>query len=154
MNLARFYFFLTACFLGACSEHHDHSAHAGGTHVHQPLRGGILLELGPHGSGHNLELLRNEKDELEIFILDAHAENYIRIKQPNIELSLNDRNHTLTLNAVPDSATGETVGNTSHFRSNQSIANLLPLQGKITAIQIGSKNYVQTAFSFSKNSQP
>jgi hypothetical protein len=58
------------------------------------------------------------------------------------------------MNAVPDSATGETVGNTSLFRSNQSIANLLPLQGKITAIQIGSKNYVQTAFSFSKNSQP
>ena len=154
MNLARFYFFLTACFLSACSEHHDHSAHAGGAHVHQPLRGGILLELGPHGSGHNLELLRNEKDELEIFILDAHAENYVRIKQPNIELSLNDRNHTLTLDAVPDSATGETVGNTSLFRSNQSIASLLPLQGKITAIQIGSKNYEQTAFSFSKNSQP
>lgn len=154
MNLVRFYFLLTVCLLGACSEHQDHSAHAGGAHVHQPLRGGTLLELGPHGSGHNLELLRNEKDELEIFILDAHAENYIRIKQPKIELSLNDRNHSLTLDAVPDSATGETVGNTSLFRSNQSIANLLPLQGKIIAIQVGSKKYEQTAFSFSKNSQP
>jgi len=154
MNLARFYFLLTASFLGACSEHHDQSGHAGGAHVHQPLRGGILMELGPHGSGHNLELLRNEKDKLEIFILDAHAENYVRIKQPKIELSLNNRNLRLTLDAVPDSATGETVGNTSLFRSKESIANLLPIEGNITAIQIGSKNYEQTAFSFAKNSQP
>ena len=67
------------------------------------------MELGPHGSGHNLELLLNNKGEFEIFILDAHAENYVRIAQSTIELNLADNNRTLTLNAIPDPATGETV---------------------------------------------
>jgi len=109
------------------------------------------MELGPHGSGHNLELLLNNKGEFEIFILDAHAENYVRIAQSTIELNLADNNRTLTLNAIPDPATGETVGNSSLFRSSQSVENLLPIKAEMVNVTIGSSNYLNTPLSFSGN---
>jgi len=109
------------------------------------------MELGPHGSGHNLELLQNNKGEFEIFILDAHADNYVRIKQSTIELNLADNNSTLTLNAVADPATGEKVGDSSLFRSSQSVQNLLPMKAEIVDLKIGSSNYSNTPLSFSGN---
>lgn len=134
-----------------CSEDWKKGGNSGGGHVHQAMRGGILMELGPHGSGHNLELLLNNKGEFEIFILDAHAENYVRIAQSTIELNLADNNRTLTLNAIPDPATGETVGNSSLFRSSQSVENLLPIKAEMVNITIGSSNYLNTPLSFSGN---
>ena len=134
-----------------CSDEREKGGNSGGGHVHQAMRGGILRELGPHGSGHNLELLLNNKGEFEIFILDAHAENYVRIAQSTIELNLADNNRTLTLNAIPDPATGETVGNSSLFRSSQSVENLLPIKAEMVNVKIGSSNYLNTPLSFSGN---
>ncbi|MDA9120046.1 hypothetical protein N9J83_07880 [Opitutales bacterium] len=134
-----------------CSDDQKKGGNSGGGHVHQAMRGGILMELGPHGSGHNLELLLNNKGEFEIFILDAHAENYVRIAQSTIELNLADNNRTLTLNAIPDPATGETVGNSSLFRSSQSVENLLPIKAEMVNVTIGSSNYLNTPLSFSGN---
>lgn len=134
-----------------CSDDREKGGNSGGGHVHQAMRGGILMELGPHGSGHNLELLENNKGEFEIFILDAHADNYVRIKQSTIELNLTDNNSTLTLNAVADPATGEKVGDSSLFRSSQSVQNLLPMKAEIVDLKIGSSNYSNTPLSFSGN---
>ena len=134
-----------------CSDDREKGGNSGGGHVHQAMRGGILMELGPHGSGHNLELLENNRGEFEIFILDAHADNYVRIKQSTIELNLADNNSTLTLNAVADPATGEKVGDSSLFRSSQSVKNLLPMKAEIVDLKIGSSNYSNTPLSFSGN---
>ena len=134
-----------------CSEDRKKGGNSGDGHVHQAMRGGILMELGPHGSGHNLELLLNNKGEFEIFILDAHAENYVRIEQSTIELNLADNNRTITLNAIPDPATGETVGNSSLFRTSQSVENLLPIKAEMVNVAIGSSNYLNTPLSFSGN---
>lgn len=138
-------------FAWGCSEDRKKGGNSGGGHVHQAMRGGILMELGPHGSGHNLELLLNNKGEFEIFILDAHAENYVRIEQSTIELNLADNNRTITLNAIPDPATGETVGNSSLFRTSQSVENLLPIKAEMVNVAIGSSNYLNTPLSFSGN---
>jgi hypothetical protein len=134
-----------------CSDDRKKGGNSEGGHVHQAMRGGILMELGPHGSGHNLELLLNNKGEFEIFILDAHAENYVRIEQSTIELNLADNNRTLILEAIPDPATGETVGNSSLFRTSQSVENLLPIKAEMVNVAIGSSNYLNTPLSFSGN---
>ena len=119
------FYFVWLSFTG-CSDHaHEH----GSLHVHQPLRGGVLYELGKHGSGHNFELVTNEKGQLELFVLDAHAENYVRISQKQIDLQIIDSNNSITvlpLLAIADPATGETLGNTSLFRSTSKITDLLP----------------------------
>ena len=136
--------------LSGCSSDH-HSSDHGGHHIHQPLRGGVLMELGKHGSGYNLEILQNPADQLEIFILDAHAENYVRIAQPSIELTLRDSNQTISLGAVADPATGETVGNSALFRTESNISKNIPLQGILRSLKIGSKTYTDQPFEFSGN---
>ena len=128
-----------------------HSSDHGGLHIHQPLRGGVLMELGKHGSGYNLEILQNTNDQLEIFILDAHAENYVRISQPSIELTLTDSNQTMSLGAVAARATGETVGNSSLFRTESNISKNIPLVGTLRSLKIGSKTYTDQPLKFSGN---
>jgi hypothetical protein len=150
------YFLLPALLLLILGCSGDQSTHSSGSaHVHQALKGGKLLELGQHGSGYNLELVLNENGLLELYILDAHAENYVRIKQPTIELFLADYNasapNPLVLHAIEDSATGETVGNTALFRSLQDVNDRLPIAGILKYVEIGSKTYTNQAIEFSGN---
>lgn len=155
VNMNYLSLFISLIFLVGCSEHqHDESCGShDGYHVHKPLLGGELIALGEHGSGYNLELLLDEKNLLSIYILDAHAENFVRIKQKSIRLVLSDENSTaLTLHAVSDSATGETEGNTSHFQTKQSVKDHLPISGVIQEIKIGSKDFQETKVSLSGNS--
>ena len=136
-----------------CTEHqHDDSCRShGGLHVHKALLGGQLMALGEHGSGYNLELLIDEKNHFSVYILDAHAENFIRIEQESLQVDLSDGNTTsLILHAVADSATGETVGNTSHFKTKGTVEKFLPLNGIIEMIEIGSKQYSEIEFAFPK----
>ena len=147
-----FFSLFSAALLLLCGCSSDpHSSNHGSAHIHQPLRGGVLMELGKHGSGYNLEILQNHEDQLEIFILDAHAENYVRIAQPSIELTLTDSNQTMSLGAIADPATGETVGNSALFRTESNISKNIPLQGILRSLKIGSKTYTDQPFEFSGN---
>ena len=144
---------LIALFVVGCTEHqHDESCGShGGLHVHEPLLGGQLMALGEHGSGYNLELLIDENNHFSVYILDAHAENFVRIEQESLQMNLSDENTTsLILHAVADSATGETVGNTSHFKTKGTVEKFLPLNGIIEMIEIGSKQYSEIEFAFPK----
>ena len=147
---------LIALFVLGCAEHqHDESCEShGGLHVHEPLLGGQLMALGEHGSGYNLELLIDENNRFSVYILDAHAENFVRIEQESLQIDLSDENTTsLILHAVADSATGETVGNTSHFQTKETVEKFLPLKGIIQTIEIGSKQYSEIEFFFPNNPQ-
>ena len=144
---------LIALFVVGCAEHqHDESCGSrGGLHVHEPLLGGQLMALGEHGSAYNLELLIDENNRFSVYILDAHAENFVRIDQESLQVNLSDENKSsITLHAVADSATGETVGNTSHFQSKGKVEKFLPLNGIIEIIEIGSKQYSEIEFAFPK----
>ena len=150
------FFMLSTLFVGGCAEHqHDESCRShGGLHVHEALLGGQLMALGEHGSGYNLELLIDKKNRLSVYILDAHAENFIRIEQGSLQVDLSDGNKTsVILDAVADSATGETVGNTSHFQTKGTVENFLPLKGVIQMIEIGSKQYSEIEFFFPNDPQ-
>jgi hypothetical protein len=142
-------FILFTLFVVGCSEHqHDESCGShGGLHVHEPLLGGQLMALGEHGSGYNLEFLIDDNNRLSIYILDAHAENFVRIEQESLQVNLSDEKKTsITLYAVADSATGEKVGDTSHFQTKGTVENFLPLKGIIQMIKIGSKQYSEIEF--------
>jgi hypothetical protein len=103
-------------FAAGCHRHdHDH-AHGHG-HVHVAPHGGTLVELGDHQF--NLELLLDRATgELQVFLLDAHAENFVRVDWPTMELSLaraGAGEEPVLLPAIADPLTGETVGNTATF---------------------------------------
>jgi hypothetical protein len=109
---------LAAAMLAAgCSKSHDHdkkSAH--GAHVHVAPHGGTLIEIGDHA--YNLELLRDKAaGKLTAWVLDGHAENFVRLPAREIAfVAMPGGTYTpITLKAVGNSATGETVGDTSQF---------------------------------------
>ncbi len=105
-----------AVMTAGCSKSHDHGSHAHAGHTHKAPHGGILVELGEHA--YNVELVRDRTaGKLTAWILDGHAEQFIRLKSPTLELiAMPGGNFTrLTLQAVANPATGETSGDTSQF---------------------------------------
>lgn len=77
------------CTLAACTKKdphagHDHSAHA--KHVHTAPHGGKLIELGEHAF--NLEFVRDAATgKLTAYLLDGHAESFVRISAPSFEIT-------------------------------------------------------------------
>ena len=152
-----FLIILTSLFFGACGSDHDGHGHSpsSGTHVHSALNGGMLVEVGEHGSGYDLELCLHDEGFLQIYVLDAHAEGFVRIAQPTIEVIIPDANgtqQTLVCDAMADPVTGETVGDSALFTSIKRIDDQLPLKGMIPSIQILSQSYENISFEFNGNS--
>lgn len=102
----------------ACSKsgRQDHGSESAAGHVHIAPHGGTLVELGEHA--YNLELVRDAAaGKLTVFVLDGHAEHFVRLPSATLELvAMPGGQFTpLTLRAVANPATGETVGDTSQF---------------------------------------
>lgn len=102
---------------------HDHGqepAHApaeGNGHKHGSQHGGVAVELGEHQ--YHLDFLHDPATgTLTAWVMDAHAENFVRIAAGSIPLSVTvgDAKQALVLSAVANPSTGETVGDTSQFR--------------------------------------
>jgi hypothetical protein len=132
--------------LAGCSKH-DHS-HSGGGHVHKAPHGGQLIELGEHA--YNLELVRDTATgTLTAYLLDGHAENFVRIAAPAIDLTAfsGGQKRTLSLKAIANSVTGETVGNTSQFAAQADwLTTGGELNGEIGAIEIRGTKFKPAAF--------
>ena len=142
--------------LGSCGQDHDGHGHSeSDPHCHAPPHGGVLIELGEHGSGYNLELFLEDQGFLQIFVWDAHVDNLVRIEQENVDLLIPEDNgtqKTIVCAAVADAATGETVGDTSLFASSEPMADQLPLKGVIPSIKVIGKTYENIPFEFNGNS--
>lgn len=151
----RFSLLLPIClFLLSCGGDSGKSG-SGGHHVHVAPHGGQLVEVGEHGSGYNLELVLHPDGFLQIYVLDAHAENFVRIPAPSIEIEIpveGNASRTLLCEPVADTATGETVGNTSLFTSTERISDLLPLQAVIPQLQLMEFVYENVSIEFSGKS--
>ena len=150
------YLFLTVSllFFFSCGEEQQEEIHS--AHNHPAPHGGQLVELGEHGSGFNLELVLHEQGFLQIYVLDAHVQNFVRISANSIDIEITDQNGTariITCEPIEDPITGETVGNTSLFTSTERINEILPLQGVINKIDIVEFPYENVEINFSGNQQ-
>ena len=112
---------------------HDHAARAG--HAHTAPHGGTLVEVGAHAF--NLEFVRDPSGKLSAYVLDGHAENFVRLKAPSFDLVLTaPEARTVTFRAVANPATGETIGDTSQFDAADAPKAGTPLQGKVPSLEI------------------
>lgn len=150
---------LVAFGTGGCGGHDDaeaHDAHEGGAahtgHVHQPKYGGTLVELGQHEG--NVEVLRDPAaGKFTLYVLDAHAENFVRIPARTVTLvaEVGGSPRELVLQAVGNAATGETPGNTSQFDGTAEwLKSDAPLTGRIPELTVQSKTYRDVRFQLSK----
>jgi hypothetical protein len=100
----------------AGQEPHPASTQGHAGHHHDPPHGGAPVVLG--AEAYHVEfVLDADTGRLRAYVLDGHMERFIRIPAPALDvvLDLPGGPEPLTLAAVADAATGETVGDTSHF---------------------------------------
>ena len=110
--------FLVSLLLAACGRHEHAAEKGGGGHAHTAPHGGTLIEVGEHA--YNLEFLRDgAAGKLTLWALDGHAENFVRLKAPAVEVTVKvgAEKKAISLKPVANPATGETVGDTSQFEA-------------------------------------
>ena len=105
--------------LAACSRSNESrptgSAHG---HEHKAPHGGTAVVLG--NEAYHLEFVSNPAGgTLTAYVLDGHMENFIRTNVESFEVraKLGDEIRPLIFRAVANTATGETVGDTSQFEA-------------------------------------
>ena len=136
--------------LAGCGKHE--TTPAGGGHVHHAPHGGTLVELGEHA--YNVELVRDSAaGKLTAYVLDGHAENFVRIAATSFELIAitGGEKKPLTMRAVANPATGETVGDTSQFEAQADwLKNVAEFPGSITSLEIRGSKFNNVALQLHK----
>ena len=149
--------FAYLCFV-SCGHDHEHGEHDDDhdEHVHTAPHGGTLVELGEHGSGHHLEVLLDANGTIEIYVLDGEAENFVRVKQEEIELQATvEGNETIkiALKAVEDPTTDETVGDTSLFRAKMELKGVKTFKGVLQTLTIKGAKYENEPFAYPEGNE-
>ncbi|MBL9202425.1 MAG: hypothetical protein JNL39_18085 [Opitutaceae bacterium] len=134
--------------LAGCGKHDSHAGHDHGGHVHKAPHGGLLVEIGDHA--YNVELVRDDAaGKLTAYVLDGHAENFVRLAAPSITVTAYAAGgrQTATLAAVANTATGETVGNTSQFEGPAAwLKDAGEFNGEVGALEIKGSRFSPAAF--------
>lgn len=142
---------------GNAAMHADKHADAG-QHVHVAPHGGALVELGEHFA--NLELVLDAAaGEMTVYVLDAHAENAVRVEQPQMQLEWwsptektaaggksqlteKPRKYRLALRAAANALSGETAGDSSEFRGqDDALRGTQRLEGVILEVVVKGQTF-------------
>ncbi len=131
---------------GAKADPHAGHNHGGG-HVHRPLMGGELVEIGAHQF--NLELKFDAgRGVLQAWVLDGHAENYVRVAMDAFDIQeAGGARRTATLRATANAMTGETVGDTSFFEGEAAwLREFKHFDGVVKAIRVRGVDFRDIEF--------
>lgn len=139
--------------LGGCGKQEPVSLPAtqGHGHAHTAKYGGVLVEVGSHEF--NLEVLVDPAaGKLTLWTLDAHAEAYVRIAAPQIELvaKVNDGPEVaLVAKPVANPATGEVAGSSAQFEAvSAALKGAKDVEGQVKSIILGSKTFSGIRFDW------
>ena len=139
-----------APFAGCARQPPAAAAAAPRRHEHHPPHGGTPVVLGDEA--YHLELVRDPgAGVLQVFILDGEMENFIRAAMPSftIEATVGGETRRLTLQAVPDPATGETVGDTALFSAEAEwLRTAGSFDGVVKSVTIRGSTFTDVAFNF------
>lgn len=135
---------------GCGKKHDDHAPRATGGHSHAAPHGGLLVEIGAHQ--YNLEFVRDPvAGKLTAYALDGHAENFVRLAQQEIALSVRrgDIGTTLVLKAVANPATGETVGDTAQFEGTAEwLQGSIPFDATVQSVTFRGTTFENVRFTW------
>jgi hypothetical protein len=158
-------FILSVVALAACggkeetaSHDHEQQEQAGhehaevGAHAHTAPHGGTLVVLGDEFA-HIEFVLDAEEGKLTAYILDAEAENPIRLSQGQIDMDVTSdsfpESHRLLLLPVANELTGETVGDSSQFEASAPyFKGLSQFYGGIAEITVRGQTFATVTFEF------
>lgn len=119
-------------------------------HAHTAPHGGTLVELGEHA--YALELVLDPADgRLTAWVLDAHAENFVRIAAREFEVvaTVAGTPRSLRFAAIANPATGETVGATAQFEAQADWLRTTPaFDALLTSLEVRGTTFSAVAFHF------
>jgi len=145
---------LPLALVAGCSKH-EPAPSASATpphHEHKPPHHGTPVVLGDEV--YHVELVRDAATgKLQAYVFDGELETFIRSTVPTIEIDavVNGQPKTITLSAVPNPATGETVGDTSLFEGQEDWLKTNPeFDATLKTITIRGTTFADVKFNFPK----
>ena len=133
----------------------DHAAGPSHGHSHQPKYGGTMVELGEHQG--NLEFVRDASaGRLTAYVLDAHAENFVRVPLASFTLAttIAGKAETLVFQPVANAATGEKPGDTSQFEASAGWLKTAPVfDAVLPQITVRGTTFKDVRFNFPKGNE-
>ena len=137
----------------ACSKQEPApTAAAPAKHEHKAPHGGTAVVLG--NEAYHVELVRDPATgKLTAYVLDGEMENFIRVKAASFEVvaSGGAEKRVLTFRAVANSATGETVGDTSCFEAQADwLKTEKTFDATLAALEIKGTPFTAVDFNFPK----
>ena len=151
MNIRNLICLLAAlALLTGCSER-EHTASSAGHH-HESPHGGTAVELGDH-EAHLDVVLDAATGKLTAYVMDAHAENFVRIPLESFEIiaKLPAGEITLVLKAVANTASGEKVGDTSQFEAaSDALKGVVGFEAELKQLVVRGKTYSKVSFHVGK----
>lgn len=138
--------------LSGCGKHPDQAAATPHKHEHKPPHGGTPVVLG-HEEYHLEFVLDAAAGKLTAFVMDGELETFVRIRAPSfaIRLAAPKSERSLIFQAVPNSASGETVGDTSQFEAQADWLKTTPTFDAVPpSLTVRAKTYVNVTFNFPK----
>lgn len=120
-------------------------------HEHKSPHGGTAVELGEEAF--HLELVKEEPGRLSAYVLDGELENFIRVAAPSFEIvaTVGGQRQPLVFRAVASTATGETVGNTSHFLAEAEwLRTTAAFDAVLTELEVRGAKFGGVSFNFPK----
>lgn len=93
---------------------------------------------------------------LQAFVLDGEMENFVRSTVPSIVIeTAGGARREVSLAAVPNAETGETVGDTALFEGRADwLRDANPFDGVLRSITIRGTTYTGVKFNFPKGNDP
>jgi hypothetical protein len=140
--------------LAACAKTETAPAPAKAGHEHKAPHGGTAIELGEEAF--HLELVKEDTGRLSAYVLDGEMENFIRIASPTFEIvtTVAGQPRPLTFRAIASTATGETVGQTSHFEAEADWIKSTPgFDGVLTRLEVKGMVFTAVPFNFPKGNE-
>jgi hypothetical protein len=144
--------------LGGCSKAPEVAPDPAGVqvHHHHAPHGGTVVVLGQNE--YHVELVVDDAiGGLQAYILDDDLENFVRSTSASItfEATAHGSTHEVTLAAVANSETGETVGDTALFSGGAEWLKATPqFDGMLKSIAVRGTTYSDVKFNFPKGSGP
>jgi hypothetical protein len=128
------------------------AATAPAKHEHHAPHNGTPVVLG--NEAYHLELVVDATaGKLQAYVLDGEMENFVRCALPALEITgtIAGQTQTLALKAVPNAATGETVGDTSLFEGQADwLKTTAKFDATLKTITVRGTTFSDVKFNFPK----
>lgn len=129
------------------------TAATGGGHHHDSVHGGVAVELGEHQF--HLDFLHDPKvGTLTAWVMDAHVENFVRVPLKGIPVNVvaAGKTNALTLEPVANTASGETVGDTSMYRAEAAwLKEVQKFTATVPEVEIRGAKFSNVSFEYPKD---